>query len=281
MSNKKFILNADDFGMNQDFNRAVLEGYNFGFLRNASICANGEAFESAINEILPECQDLGLAVHLNVIEGKALTHSEYLTDNNGKFKRGYLWFMLNCRRKEVLKEIEREFRAQIEKVQKAAKVSHIDSHVHVHAIPEIFKLTARLAREYNIPYIRTQGEEFYVVPGAKKNYTPAFFINILKILLLNLFTKKNKKTAAEFGLKTNDYLIGVGYTGMMNSKTVEHGLKAIEADKEIITECLIHPCKYKNQKSDSHSAEFEITTDNMLKDTIYRMGYEIISIKNL
>ena len=48
----------------------------------------------------------------------------------------------------------------------------------------------------------------------------------------------------------------------MNSKTVEHGLKAIEADKEIITECLIHPCKYKNQKSDSHSAEFEITTDS-------------------
>lgn len=281
MSNKKFILNADDFGMNQDFNRAVLEGYNFGFLRNASICANGDAFESAINEILPECQELGLAVHLNIIEGKSLTHNEYLSNNKGNFKRGYLWFMLNCRRKEVLKEIEKEFRAQIEKVQKAAKVSHIDSHVHVHAIPEIFRLTARLAKEYNIPYIRTQGEEFYMVPNSKKNYTPAFFINIIKIILLNSFTKRNKKTAEEFGLKTNDYLIGVGYTGMMDSKAVEHGLKALETDKEITAECLIHPCRYKNTKLDSHSTEFEITTDNMLKDTIYRMGYEIISLKNL
>ena len=281
MSSKKFVLNADDFGMNADFNRAVLEGYNFGYLRNASICANGEAFESAINEILPECQDLGLGVHLNIIEGKSLTHCEYLTDNRGNFKRGYLWFILNCRRKEVLKEIEKEFRAQIEKVQRAAKVSHIDSHVHTHAIPEIFRLTARLAKEYNIPYIRTQGEEFYVVPGSKKNYKPAFLINIIKIILLNIFTKKNKKTAEEFELKTNDYLIGVGYTGMMDSKTVEHGLSAIESDNAVITECLIHPCKYEIPKQDKHLTEFEITTDSMLKDTIYRMGYEIISLKNL
>lgn len=281
MSNKKFVLNADDFGMNHDFNRAVLEGYNYGFLRNASICANGPAFESAINEILPECQDLGLGVHLNIIEGKSLTHADCLTDSNGNFNKGYLWFMLNCRRKEVINTIEKEFRAQIEKVQSVAKPDHIDSHVHVHAIPEIFRLTARLAKEYNIPYIRTQSEEFYVVPGSKKNYSPAFLINIIKIILLSTFTRKNRKTAKEFGLTTNDYLIGVGYTGMMDSKTLEYGLKAIESDNPIVAECLIHPCKYTTSKKDSHSTEFEITMDKMLKDTIYRMGYEIISLKNL
>ena len=74
MTNKKFILNADDFGMSQDYNRAVLVGYEDGFLRSASICANGPSFESAINEILPECQELSLGVHLNIIEGKSRTH---------------------------------------------------------------------------------------------------------------------------------------------------------------------------------------------------------------
>ena len=29
---KKFVLNADDFGMTKEQNRAVLEGYNNGFL---------------------------------------------------------------------------------------------------------------------------------------------------------------------------------------------------------------------------------------------------------
>lgn len=280
MSNKKFILNADDFGMSHDLNRAVLEGYNYGFLRSASICANGEAFESAINEILPECQDLGLGVHLNIIEGKALTHAECLTDNKGFFNKGYLWFMLNSGKKEVIKAIEKEFRAQIERIQSVAKVDHIDSHVHVHAIPEIFRLTARLAKEYNIPYVRTQHEEFYVIPDSKKNYSPAFAVNIIKILLLNAFTAKNKKIVKEYNLKTNNYLIGVGYTGMMDSAALEHGLKAIE-DDFAVAECLIHPCKYSGTKSDNHLEEFKITQDKILKDTIYRLGYEIVSCKDL
>lgn len=280
MSNKKFILNADDFGMTQDFNRAVWEGYNNGFLSSASICANGSAFESAVNEILPECQGMGLGVHLNIIEGKALTHAECLTNSKGNFNRGYLWFMLNSGRKDVLQTIEKEFRAQIERAQNAAKIDHIDSHVHVHAIPAVFRLTARLAKEYNIPYIRTQHEEFYTVPDSKKHFNFAYPLNILKIILLNTFTLKNKKTAEEFNLKTNDYLIGVGYTGMMDSKTLEYGLKAIENDN-IIAECLIHPRKYTSKKSDHHSTEFEITQDKMLKDTIYRLGYEITNYKNI
>ena len=48
MNKKQFILNADDFGMSHDFNRAVLDGYNYGFLTSASICANGTAFDSAV-----------------------------------------------------------------------------------------------------------------------------------------------------------------------------------------------------------------------------------------
>jgi predicted glycoside hydrolase/deacetylase ChbG (UPF0249 family) len=62
---KKFILNADNFGMTSDYNRAVLNGYNNGFLKSASIVANGEAFDTAINEILPECQHLRLRTGKN------------------------------------------------------------------------------------------------------------------------------------------------------------------------------------------------------------------------
>lgn len=280
MNKKQFILNADDFGMSHDFNRAVLDGYNYGFLTSASICANGTAFDSAVNEILPECQNLGLGVHLNIIEGKSLTHAECLTDNNSNFNKGYLWFILNSRKKEVLNVIEKEFRVQIEKVQSVAKVDHIDSHVHVHAIPAIFRLTAKLAKEYGIPYIRTQHEEFYIAPNAKKNYSPAFFINIVKVNLLNMFTAKNKNTVKEFGLKSNDYLIGVGYTGMMDSMTLEYGLKALE-DTNCTVECLIHPCKYTSLKSDSHFSEFQLTQDKILKYTIFRLGFEITNCKNL
>lgn len=277
---KKFILNADDFGMSQDFNRAVLFGCNDGFLKSASICANGPAFESAINEILPECQNLGLGIHLNIMEGRALSNFPDITDNLGNFNCGYSGLIRKSKDKEFLNRLEKEFRAQIEKVVNIAQVDHIDSHVHTHAIPPIFKLTCKLAKEYGIPYIRTQHEEFYTVPELKKHLNFKYPLNIVKILLLNHFTKQNKKIALEYGIKTNDYLLGVGYTGMMDSQTVECGLNALDG-RDFIAEALIHPCKYLSNKKDSHSVEFGITQDKILQNNIYKAGFEITNYKNI
>ncbi len=276
---KKFILNADDFGMSKAFNRAVLEGYNNGFLSSASLCANGKAFNAAVNEILPECPDLGLGVHLNIIEGKALTKADMLTDKKGKFNKGFVSLLLNSGNEKFLYQVEQEFRAQIEQVLKYAQVDHLDSHVHVHAIPNIFKIVCRLAKDYNISYVRTQYEEFYIIPSLKKHLSLKYPVNILKIILLNHFSAINKKVAAANGLKTNDYLLGVGYTGMMDSDAIAFGLDALEG--ECIAEALIHPCSYIRAKSDQHYNEFLITQDRALEDKIKRLEFEITNYKKM
>lgn len=277
MGNKKFILNADDFGMSKAFNRAILEGYHNGFLTSASLCANGKAFNAAVNEIIPECPNLGIGIHLNIMEGRSLTKAPMLTNKRGKFNNSYLKLMLKSNDHQFLEQIEYEFRTQIETVMNYTKVDHIDSHVHTHAIPNIFKLTAKLAKEYKIPYIRTQHEEIYFVPSVKKHLNFKYPPNILKILLLNGFSKINKKTALEYGLKTNDYLLGVGYTGLMDSMTVEYGLKAIE--ENCLVEALIHPCNYAASRQNQHYREFLITQNKSLKDKINRLGFEITNYK--
>ena len=276
---KKFILNADDFGMTKEFNKAVLDGYNNGFLTSASLCANGNAFPAAVNDIIPECPGLGLGIHLNVFEGKSISQCKLLTNKNGIFKRSYLYFILNSYKKNVQKELEQEFRAQIELVKKYTAVDHIDSHIHLHAIPEIFKLTCKLAQEYEIPFVRTQNEQIYFIPSIKKHLSLSYFINIIKIILLKIFTYINKKTLKKYNLKTNDYILGVGYTNMMDSATIEYGLKKLEID--IITEALIHPCSYVQNIRNSHSTEFSLTLDKMLEDKIRRLGFEITNYKNL
>ncbi len=283
MSNKKFILNADDFGMSGAYNKAVLDGYNNGFLTSASICANGKAFDAAVNEIIPECPNLGLGVHLNVIEDKALqdyTKTNMLSDTNGKFNNGYLKLMSLSNNKIFLEQLEKEFRLQIEKVLQFSKVDHIDSHVHVHAIPKIFELTCKLAKEYEIKQVRTQFEKFYVVPDLKKHLSIKYPPNTLKILLLNTFTIQNRKLIKEYDLTTNDYIIGVGYTGMMDDKTVLQGLSAIKEDA--VVEALIHPCKFpKDKPKNQHQKEFMITQNMDLKDKIERLGFEIGNYKGL
>lgn len=268
MSNRKFILNADDFGMSNAFNKAVLHGFNNGFLTGASLCANGKAFNSAVNEILPECPNLSVGVHLNIIEERSLLTGK-------KFKNGFVKVLLMSFSKKFLKETEAEFRLQIEKIQAHTKVSHLDSHVHIHAVPAIFEIVCKLAKEYNIPYVRTQFEEFYVVP--QNGLSLKLLINIVKVGLLNFLTLKNKKTLKKYDLKTNNFLVGVGYTGMMDDKTIEFGLKKIiqTADSDALIEALIHPCCFEDEKN-SHKIEFNITQNFDLKDKIERMGFEII-----
>ena len=283
---KKFILNADDFGMSEYYNNAVLDRKNNGLLTSASLCANGDCFEQAINEIIPQCPDLSVGIHLNIIEGKSLTECPMLTDKDRNFNNGYISLILKSFNKEFMKQVEIEFRAQIEKIMNRTNVDHIDSHVHTHAIPNIFRLTAKLADEYGIPYIRTQYEKPYITPSIKKHFNTKYPPNILKIILLNTFTILNRSVVKKYDLKTNDYLIGVGYTGMMDSKTIKYGLKSLR--KECVAEALIHPCKYDNTDTltftptpDSHHFEYLITQDDELRNNIAELGFNLVNHSSL
>ena len=284
MSGKKFILNADDFGMSQAFNTAVLEGYSSGILKSASLVANGEAFEEACEAVIPACPDLGVGVHLNVIEGKALCQDlDKLTDGDGNFNNSFgmlLLKSLNTKDNIFMEQLEKEFRAQIEKVLAHTGVSHIDSHVHVHSIPRIFELAAKLAKEYEIKQIRTQYEKPYIIPDVFRHLTVKYPVNLIKVALLNFFTLINENTVQKYGLHTNEYLLGVTYTSMMNSLAISYGLMAIRYDK-VITEALIHPCRYKDGTVDNHFTEFQITKNMKLKEKIEKLGYEITNYREL
>jgi len=275
---KRFILNADDFGFSKASNRDVLEGHQAGLLKSASLMANGEAFEEAINSIIPNCPDLGVGIHLNVIEGKSLCSDiDSLVDSEGVFNNSYVQLLIkayNPKEIDFLPQLEREFRRQIEKVMSKTRVTHIDSHVHVHSIPKIFDMVCRLAKEYEIPQVRTQFEKPYIIPDLKKHLKLKYPINLVKLALLDVFTMFNEAKIHEYGLKTNDFLVGVTYTSMMDSLTVAYGAMAVKYDNATV-EALIHPRRYDDGTVDNHFDEFLLTKNKKLKEKIEKLGYEI------
>lgn len=275
---KKFILNADDFGFSRAINRAVLEGFHIGLLKSVSLTANGEAFEEAIEKILPECQGIGVGVHLNIMEGFALCRDlTLLTDDSGKFNNTYLQILYktyNPKEKDFLSQVEREFRRQIETIMARTQVSHIDSHNHIHSIPRIFDIVCRLAKEYGIKQVRTHFEKPYIVPDLQKHLTWQYPLNILKIILLSMLTVLNEATIHKYELKTNDYLVGLLYNTMMDALTVSYGTMAIKYDNMTV-EALIHPCRYEDGTINNHFDEFMITKNKKLKNKIEHLGFEI------
>ena len=264
--------------MSLAYNRAVTEAYSSGILRSVSLTANGEAFDSAVSEVLPNCPELGVGVHLNIIEGKALsTDVGKLTDDEGNFNNSFIQMLIKAYTDKVfLEQVEKEFREQIEKVKSTnIKITHLDSHVHVHSIPPIFCIVCKLAKEYGINQVRTQFEKPYLVPDLFIHLSKKYLVNIIKIILLDSFTYLNRMQIEKYELNTNDYLIGVGYTSMMTSLTVSYGLIALKNKTNIVAEALIHPCRYEDGIIDNHFAEYQITKNMKLKDKIEKIGFEI------
>ena len=275
---KKFILNADDFGLCKAINKAVLEGCENGLLKSVSLVANGEGFEEAVNTILPQCPELGIGIHLNVIEGLSLCEDlSLLVNSEGKFNNSF-WQLLikayNPKEKEFMNELEREFRLQIEKIMSKTKVSHIDSHLHIHAIPKIFNLVCRLAKEYGIKQVRTHFEKPYIVPDFNKHFTWKYLINILKTILFGFFTIFNEATIHKNELKTNDYIIGILYSSIIDALVISYAISAIKY-KNVVVEAFIHPSRYEDGTINNRFNEFLLTKNKKLKNKLERLGFEI------
>ncbi len=275
---KKFILNADGVGMSKAVNRGVLEAYEAGFLKSISLTANGKYFDEAVKTILPKCSDLGVGIHLNITSGKSLcTDLTTLTDSESNFNNTYLKLLFNAynpKNKDFFPQLEREFRRQIETVMSKTKVDHIDSNMHIHAIPAIFDLVCKLAKEYQINQVRTHFERLYFIPELYKNMNFVFYKNFLKKLFLNFCSVINENAIHKYELKTNDYLLGIAYAGKMNALAISYGIKGLKYDN-ITVETFIHPCRYEEGTIDNYFDEYMIARNKKLADIIKRLGYDI------
>lgn len=239
---RELIVEADDLGLLYAFNEGVRAAFHEGVLTSACLRANGYAFDHAIAEVLKDCPGLGVGVHLCLNEAEPVSAAGRITallDGHGRLRSGYLWIMRAARTRSALVQIEREFRAQIERVLAAGvRPDHLNSHQHVHMIPPLFRLTCRLAREYDVPAVRLVRELPYWAGGLRQQFAPLANSNFAKHLLLNRFARINEGAARCFSLPVTDYFIGVSYTANMHLAAVLNGLRAAAYGA---VEILLHP----------------------------------------
>jgi chitin disaccharide deacetylase len=161
------FINADDFGMCHAVNGAIVRALEEGVVRSTSIMMPCPWALHALTW-LQEAQTTPIGIHLTVISeqplyrwGPLLDRIEVpsLLDDSG-------YFYPESRMDEFLHqvnlaELEREFRAQIERVLRTGlRPTHLDSHCGVHIRREpIFEMTLNLAHEYGLA-LRAYGQPF-------------------------------------------------------------------------------------------------------------------------
>lgn len=239
---KHVIIEADDLGLLYAFNEGICAAYRAGRLTSTCLRANGYAYEHAIQEVLPQCPNLAVGVHLCLNESHSVASRRRvrsLVGSDGNLKPGYLWLMRRTRSERVCRQIEYEFRAQIERVlASGVKIDHLNSHQHVHMIPQIFRIVCRLAERYGIPAVRLARELPHAAGPLYKRVQPLLNSNRVKHLLLNCFARLNESIARDHGVCTTDYFVGVNYTSHMDLHTIRSGLRAVPCGS---VEVLLHP----------------------------------------
>ncbi len=189
---KKLIINADDLGFSLGVNLAILKANTEGFLSHASLMANTEYFDHAVEQIIPNSRNLQIGVHLNLTCAKALFSDNVLTEN-GLLNNTFVKLLFKFKSKKVLESLEKEIELQILKIKdEGIKISHIDGHEHVHVIPSINKIVRKLAEKHNIPRIREINENLF--ESWKYNGKTASVSNVVKLLLLKFLSQFNANT---------------------------------------------------------------------------------------
>lgn len=151
---RRLVIHADDFGLARGVNRAIEEGLDAGEITSASILLGGPRTGEALAWAAahPE-HDFG--VHLNLTHGRPLLPAAEvpsLVGADGRFHTLGRFLMRATLGRVRLSEIAAEWRAQIEAVRAAGvRISHLDSHQHVHLVPGIFRgVAVTLATEQHL-----------------------------------------------------------------------------------------------------------------------------------
>ena len=152
------IVNADDFGLSEKVNAGISHAHQRGIVTSASLMANGRAFEHAV-DLAKEMPSLDIGIHLTLVGENPLlpAHevSSLLSADGALLPHAAGFLTRFCRGKIRLSQVRRELSAQIEKVRATGlRLSHLDSHQHLHVLPGIASIVAELARRYHIPAMR-------------------------------------------------------------------------------------------------------------------------------
>ncbi|MHC4414588.1 MAG: carbohydrate deacetylase [Planctomycetota bacterium] len=216
------IVHGDDLGLSPAVNEGILEAHTEGILTSASIMANGEAFEHAV-ALVRATPSLDVGIHLTLVEERPLLAPDRvgsLVDAGGRFHRHATAFALRyCTGRIGLDEVRSELDAQIRRVlSEGLRISHLDSHQHLHVLPGVLRVVAGLADRYDIPAIRLPAER---LPGSILKRPP--LIRAAQLLILRLLCRR----ATHLRLATTDHFVGFLHGGRLDERVLPEVLESI------------------------------------------------------
>jgi predicted glycoside hydrolase/deacetylase ChbG (UPF0249 family) len=148
---RKLIVNADDFGMSEEVNQAIVLAHRVGLVSSTTVLVNGEAADDlrGLRERQPR---LGVGLHLSITDGKPLSEDVPTLLRDGRFHPALA--LLECQDQVVEEQLQRELRAQFARFVQlyGGPPDHLDVHQYSLAFfPVGLHAYLQFAAEHGLP----------------------------------------------------------------------------------------------------------------------------------
>jgi hopanoid biosynthesis associated protein HpnK len=289
---KKLIVNADDFGLTEGVNRGIIDGHRSGTITSTTLMANGMAFDSAVaaSSTVPR---LGVGVHLNLTQGRPASFPSKVSSivtSEGSFypSPGILARRLLMRQVKP-RDVETELRSQIEKIASAGiRITHLDSHKHIHLLPAIFSVVVKLAREYRIDCVRCPVEPassaLAPLRSGRRGW-PHMAKQYLLGRVLSTLAAWQANKLANAGLYRPERFYGLSQTGFLDATILEQILRALPQGT---SELMCHPGYVdpalegtRTRLRAQRETELAALTSPGIRQIVDELGIELISYDKL
>ena len=198
------IISADDFGLSVEVNEAVELAHREGILSTTSLMVAGPAAADAVRRAhaLP---GLGVGLHLVAVEGPAVLGGQFGSD---QVRLGFEYFFSPAARRRLRAEILAQYRAF---AATGLRLDHANAHKHMHLHPTVGRMLIEIGCEFGLPALRIPAEPPDVMRAC--GHTPP-----LSAHALYGWAGVLRAQARRAGLRTNDHVFGLAWSGGMTSE---------------------------------------------------------------
>jgi predicted glycoside hydrolase/deacetylase ChbG (UPF0249 family) len=290
------IVNADDLGISQGTNLAIERAFREGIVTSASLMANMAALDHAVDQVVARNPGLGIGLHLCLTSGRPVLPAgevPLLVGPDGMFCHGFLGLMRLRRAQgdEAVEQMTCELEAQAARLDgRGIAVDHVNGHQHIHMIPAIFPVAARLARErkaaLRIPDAGRPGPRLPII----RRLQASMGSGLLKVAILSTLTRWSRRQGESF--VSADHCLGVAQSGGMTLSILRDLLQGLPPG---VTEIFVHPgqpdavdpapvCSALDReflRSGRRAVELEAVLGMGLREMLSRQGVAVTSFREV
>ncbi|MAR52905.1 MAG: hypothetical protein CMK50_07090 [Propionibacteriaceae bacterium] len=224
-------MHADDLGLSEATNNAILQLARTGKLDGASLLVRGPAAPEGVvawKALQAEDPELELCLHLCLTEGPCAALASAVADlvnEDGNLNLSFgTWLSLSLlpamhpRRKQITLQLHQEIKAQIAGFRQLCGGDapiHLDGHQHIHLVPIVHDCLLSVSGDQKITWMRSTTEPLPTGLALRWWWNAIRQAGLLKWMVLELLSRRAQRKQQRLGISSNGGFAGVLFTGQM------------------------------------------------------------------